>query len=100
MKFFGSNLDFRFIQKAMLSLISRICFLLGGQMYAAYQICERTKEFTTRIFPLIDKFLLLYCSINFFILVIQFGQKFLSSEPSLVTLYPSIVSFSSSIALL
>src|SRR5260364_264145 len=82
----------------MLSLISRICFLLGGQMYAAYQIHDRTREFTTRIFPLMDKFLPLYCSINFFILVMQFGQKFFSIEPSLFTLYPRIVSFSSSVA--
>src|SRR5260363_401820 len=84
----------------MLSLISKICFLLGGHIYEAYQIRDRINEFATRIFPLRERFLPLYCSINFLILVIYPGQKFLGARPSLVISYPKIFTVSSSVILL
>src|SRR5260364_271131 len=83
----------------MLSLISKICFLLGGHIYEAYQIRDRINEFATRIFPLRERFLPLYCSINFLILVIYPGQKFLGAWPSLVISYPKIFTVSSSVIL-
>ena len=57
-------------------LISAVCFLLGGTRYAVYQIRDKIKEFTNKILPLNERFLLASFSKELLSLLIVEGQRF------------------------